>query len=140
MDKELLLKAIENDKNLDIMSLTTNKINALKKKVIDLLPIDTETKKDYLSILKEYRFIDELNEFINGRYIRWIKLSNESDFKLERGAAFVEYKITTNDTKIIYKNFYTPRHFQLNFDDCIFFQKLSDQELVILKALDHMEK
>lgn len=140
MDKELLLKAIENDKNLDIMSLTTNKINALKKKVIDLLPIDTEIKKDYLSILKEYRFIDELNEFINGRYIRWIKLSNESDFKLERGAAFVEYKITTNDTKIIYKNFYTPRHFQLNFDDCIFFQKLSDQELVILKALDHMEK
>ena len=140
MDKELLLKAIENDKNLDIMSLTTNKINDLKKKVIDLLPIDTETKKDYLSILKEYRFIDELNEFINGRYIRWIKLSNESDFKLERGAAFVEYKITTDDTKIIYKNFYTSRHFQLNFDDCIFFQKLSDQELIILKALDHMEK
>jgi hypothetical protein len=140
MDKELLLKAIENDKNLDIMSLTTVKINALKKKVIDLLPIEEETRKDYLSILKDYRFVDELDEFINGRYIRWVKLSNESNFKLERGAAFVEYKITKDDTKIIYKNFYTPKHFQLNFDDCIFFQKLSDQELIILKALDHMER
>ena len=140
MDKELLLKAIENDKNLDIMSLTTVKINALKKKVIDLLPIEEETRKDYLSILKDYRFVDELDEFINGRFIRWVKLSNESNFKLERGAAFVEYKITKDDTKIIYKNFYTPKHFQLNFDDCIFFQKLSDQELIILKALDHMER
>jgi hypothetical protein len=38
---------------------------------------------------------------------------------------------------IVCKN-YTNRHFQIKMDECLLFQKLTDQEKVILHALDHL--
>ena len=32
------------------------------------------------------------------------------------------------------------RIFQIKFDECVIFQKISDQEYIILQVLDHLEK
>ena len=46
----------------------------------------------------------------------------------------------TND-KYIQKNYgFNSRHFQISMDKNLIFQRLTDQELVLLSALDHLSK
>jgi hypothetical protein len=50
-------------------------------------------------------------------------------------------KIKEDGVYCICKNFGFPsRHFQIGMDKNLIFQKLTDQELVLLSALDHLAK
>jgi hypothetical protein len=50
-------------------------------------------------------------------------------------------KITDDGVFCVCKNYgYTQRHFQFSMDKNLIFQRLTDQELVLLSALDHLSK
>jgi hypothetical protein len=101
-------------------------------------------KDDTLEILKKlknYKYVDEMNELKYGTHIRWIPLENPENIHLKQGAVFCEMKITDNGVYCTCKNYGFPsRHFQLSFDKNLIFQKLTTQELVLLSALDHLSK
>ncbi len=50
-----------------------------------------------------------------------------------------EIKITDDGVLITSKNF-MHRHYTFKMDECLIFQKLSDQERILLSALDHLDK
>jgi hypothetical protein len=94
---------------------------------------------EILSKLKDYKYVDEMNELKYGRYLRWIPLMNVDDIHLTKGALFCEVKITDEGVFIICKNFgYSKKCFQIKMDECLVFQKLTNQELIILSALDNL--
>jgi hypothetical protein len=125
----LIKNAIQNENNQPILSLTYKKIEDRKYSILSELKLLSLRKK-----LKEYRHVDELQEFQIGRFIRWINLSTKT---FVNGGFIVRINIHENGTVITCKNpfnaFYT-----LKVDECIIFQKITQQEHVLLAAMEHL--
>ena len=138
-NKELLKKALDNESNESIMNLTTNKIKELNLNIIKELHLPRDITLKYMNKLKEYRYVDELTDMKYGSFIRWIPISDPNYLPLHAGGIICDIKITDNGIMIVCKNF-MHSHFQIKMDECLIFQKLTSQELILLSALDHLSK
>lgn len=139
---DLLQKALENEKNENIMKLTTKKIEKIKRKVLEkIVKIDNkQTITLYLSKLKDYIYVDSIDNLKQGSYLRWIYHDDASGKKdLNAGGILTEVKILDNEIQLVIKNFRN-KYYTLKFDDLITFQKLNNQELIILLAMDFLHK
>jgi hypothetical protein len=136
---ELLTKALENEKNENMMKLTTKKIEKIKIRVLkQIVKLDNDLIKTYLLKLKDYIYVDSIDNLKEGSYLRWIDVGKTKK-ELNTGGLLVEVKFVDNETLLVFKNFIN-RHYTLKFDDLITFQKLNNQELVILLAMDYLGK
>ena len=135
---QYLEKAINNEKNEFIVDLTFDKIERKKKEILDELKISRKIIRELLKKLDNYRYVEEMQELQYGNYIRWINLTNPDDLKLAIGGILCEIKIEDNIYLVI-KN-YMNRHFQINMEENLLFQKLSEQEMILLYALDYVNK
>jgi hypothetical protein len=81
-----------------------------------------------------------MNELKYGTYIRWIPIEKPDKINLTKGALFCEMKITDEGIFLICKNFGYGKHFRISMDKNLIFQKLTEQEIVLLSALDYLSK
>jgi hypothetical protein len=133
-----LTKALENTKNEYLLKYTLTKINEIKQKVINELPIFQKDKTTLKKKLKNYKYVVDLEELKEGSYIRWISLKNE-DYYLTNGGFIIEVIFTENGILLLIKginNFF----FKIIFDQSIIFQKLNKQENILLLTLDYLEE
>ena len=141
MDTEKLLKSLENEDNEYLLDLTTKKIRDMNKKVLHELDLTTKEMSEYLSKLKEYKYVDEVSDLKYGAYLRWVSLTDPDDLNLQKGAIFCEVKVADDGLFLICRNYgYSRKHFRLKFDENLIFQKLSEQELILLNVLDQLAK
>jgi hypothetical protein len=141
MDTEKLLKSLENEDNEYLLDLTTKKIRDMNKKVLHELDLTTKEMSEYLSKLKDYKYVDEVSDLKYGAYLRWISLTDPDDLDLQKGAIFCEVKVADDGLFLICRNYgYSRKHFRLKFDENLIFQKLSEQELILLNVLDQLAK
>ena len=139
MDVNKLLKALDDETNETLLNFTTKKIKEMNLKVLKELHLSNADTLELFEKLKSYKYVDEMNELKYGAYIRWIPIEDPTNISLSKGALFCEMKITNDGVFCICKNFgFTTRHFQISMDKTLIFQKLTDQELVLLSALDHL--
>lgn len=138
LDVEQLLKALDNDENESMIDLTTSKIKSIKNDMLQKLQLPRDTLKNYHKKLKDYRYVGELHEIRYGAYIRWINLKNIDNIRLTNGGIICDIQVTNTGLWIKCKNNMN-RFFQLKLDECLIFQKLSDQEKILLKALDYLQ-
>ena len=138
-DVNLLITALENEENSSIVNLDSSKIKTIKNNILQKLQIDRETLKLYHKKLKEYRYCSDLSDLQFGNYIRWISLKDPENIFLTNGAFFTDYIFENNMVYIICKNSRN-RIFRVKFDEIIIFQKLNNQENVILSVLDYLNK
>ena len=134
-----LLDALEEESNQSIMNLTSAKISKQKNDMLQQLGLPRDKLKLIHKKLKKYRYCSDLKDIQYGFYIRWIPLKNPDKIILTNGGIVCEIKITQQGTYIICKNRFN-NIFQLKFDECLIFQKISQQEAVILKVLDYLVK
>ena len=139
MDIPKLLKALENENNENLMNFTTIKLREMNQRVLKELPLSKSEYHDFVNKLKDYKFIDELNDLKEGAYIRWINISNPEKLVLTKGSIFCETKITDTGIVLVGKSFYN-KFFQIKLDDCLVFQRLTNEEKVLLNALDYLAK
>lgn len=139
MDVNKLMTALDNDTNETIMNLTIKKILEMKINILKELHLDKDITLSYLKKLKDYRYVDELNEIKYGAFIRWIPITDPAYLPLHHCGIISDIKITDNGVLLTCKNF-MHRHYTFKMDECLIFQKLTSQEQVILLALDHLEK
>ena len=141
MDVSKLLKALDDDSNETLLNFTSDKIKDMNLNIIKELQLPRKDTLDIMNKLREYKYVDEMNELKYGAYIRWIPIEDPTNINLTKGALFCEMKITDDGVFCVCKNYgYTQRHFQLSMDKNLIFQRLTDQELVLLSALDHLSK
>jgi len=99
-------------------------------------------KKETLALfhkLKNYKYIDEMQDLKYGTFIRWVPIDDPAQLHLTKGAIFCEMKITDEGMFCVCKNFGFPaKYFQLSMEKNLIFQKLTSQEMVLLSALDHL--
>lgn len=134
-----ILMALENNENSSIIDLDSSKIKEIKNNILQKLQLDRYTLKSFHKKLKNYRYCSDLSDLKVGNYIRWISLKNPEKINLTNGAFFVDYIFNNDMMKIICRNS-RGRTFQIKFDEVIIFQKLNDQENVILSVLDYLKK
>ena len=127
----LLSNAIQNENNSNIMSLSYAKINARKHQLLSELKLLSMQKK-----LREYRHVDELPELRMGCFIRWFNLSTQV---FSNGGFIVRIDIEANGTIITCKNQFN-KFFTIKLDECIVFQKITQQEHVLLSAMEHLSR
>ena len=139
LDINKLLGALDNDNNETIMNLTTQKIHEMTFKILKELLLPKKDIANYFSKLKNYRYVDELNDLKYGAFIKWIPLGDPNNLPLHAGGMICDIKITNKGVMIICKNFMN-KHYQIKMEECLIFQKITNQEMVLLSALDHLEK
>jgi hypothetical protein len=138
LDMNKLTKALDNVNNDNIMNLTTRKLMELNLKILKELMLDNETLISYLRKLKGYKYVDEIGDLKQGAFIKWIRITDPNNLVLNQCGLVCDIKITDDDVIIICKNF-MHRHYTFKMDEVLIFQKLSDQEMVIISALDHLD-
>jgi len=132
-----LLDALENDSNSSIINLTSRKIKEHKNNVLQQIQLPREKLKLYHKKLKDYRYCSDLKDIQYGFYIRWIPLKNPDNMNLTNGAIICDVKLVNGQLHVLCKN--RGRMMQIKFDEVLIFQKLSDQERVILSILDYLD-
>jgi hypothetical protein len=141
MDTDKLLKALEDDSNETLMNFSTIKIRQMNYQIVHELHLYQNDEQKLLDKLNGYKYVDEIADLRYGTYLRWINITDPNKIFLTKGALFCNVKITDDGIFLVCKN-YGPfsRHFQLNMDSNLIFQKLTDQENILLSALDHLSK
>ena len=134
-----LLKSLDNENNSSMNNLNSKKIKSMKNDYLQQLQLSREKLKEYHSKLKEYRYVDDLSDIQYGRYIRWINLKDPTNISLTQGGLIIDIKICQGGIQVVCKNFRNKK-FQIKIDECFIFQKLSDQEKIILSALDYLNE
>lgn len=141
MNVEKLLKALDDESNEILLNFTTDKIREMNFNILKELHLTKSETIEMYNKLKDYKYVDEMNDLKYGTYIRWIPIEDPNNIHLTKGALFCEMKITDNGIFCVCKNYGFPaRHFQLSMDKNLIFQKLTEQEQVLLSALDHLAK
>jgi|TARA_Y100000591_G_C21836117_1_gene702595 hypothetical protein len=132
-----LLDALENESNSSIINLTTKKIKEQKNNVLQQIQLPREKLKLYHKKLKDYRYCTDLKDIQYGFYIRWIPLKDPENMNLTNGAIICDVKLVNGQLHVLCKN--RGRMMQIKFDEVLIFQKLSEQERVILSILDYLD-
>jgi hypothetical protein len=139
LDMEKLLNAVDSEDNDYLLHLTTKKIQELNLNILKELSLPKKDTLDMLKQLTTYKYVDEIKELKYGRFLRWVPIKDPTHLKLTKGGVLCDIKATDNGIHIVCKNF-MHKHFQFKMDECLIFQRLSPQELVLLSALDHLSK
>jgi hypothetical protein len=136
-DKELLKKALENENNESITNLSISEIKSQKNDILQKLNLDKSDLKENLKKLKEYRYINNINDINYGCFIRYINLKKINNLNLNNGGVVCDIKIN-NGIEILCRNNIN-RFFQIKFDENLIFQKLTEQEKIILNVLKNLD-
>ena len=137
-DVNELLKAVDNENNAHITKFTKTQIQEMKEDILDQLGIDEDKKAELLEKLRYYRYIDDLASMKYGAYIRWINLKNPHRINLTNGGIMCDIKFFNDGVQVVCKNS-RGRIFQIKFDETIIFQKLTEQEQIILQVMDLLQ-
>jgi hypothetical protein len=125
MDVDKLLKALDNEENSHLLDLTNEKILNIKIDILKELGFSREKFLDILKKLKNYRYVDGMNELSYGAFIRWIPISNPEKLELAKGAIFCEFKVTDKGVFVVCKNFMS-KHYQFKLEENLLFQKIME--------------
>ena len=123
------------------MNFTTQQLREMILKILKELQLPRNETLDLMKKLKYYKYVDEMKDLKYGTYLRWIPIDDPEDIQLTKGALFCEMKVKEDGVYIICKNYgFNRKYFQIKLDENLIFQKLTEQELVLLSALDHLSK
>lgn len=123
----------------NLLHLNSGKIKEMKNNILQKLYISKEELAYYHKLLKDYRYVDELDEIKVGYFIRWFNLKKIDDIKLTNGGIIIDVQPGNDDINIICKNNMN-RLFTVTLNKSIIFQKISYHENMLIKIIDYVHK
>lgn len=136
IDSIKLSKVLDKKQNEVLLSLNSKKILELNLKIINELMLPKEVALDYMSKLKDYRYVDNIQHLKIGTYIRWINILDPDNLKLQRGGIICDIKKSKNEDIIITCKGISRAHFNIKLDECLLFQKRNKDEDLIISVMD----
>ncbi len=138
-DVNTLLEALENEDNEQLMNLDYEKIKIIKTNVLKNMGLNSRLYNELQQKLEHYRYVDEVPDLKYGGYIRWISLRKPDDIKLTTGGTICDIKVHDDGIHLVCRN-RVGQYFQIRMYENVIFQKLSDQERVLLSAMSYLNK
>lgn len=133
IDTAKLLESLESVKNDFLENQTIDSISANVFDSLVRLRIDKETVQSHCDKLIGYRYVDELHLLHKGKYVRWIR--HDIPDKLVRGAVVVDIQFGDFGANILCR-LVTGDFLKYRFDKCNTYQKLTEEEQLILMLYD----
>jgi hypothetical protein len=136
---EELDKIVDDIHKYKLDHLDSKIIKKMKYDILKSISQDKEELKQYYKLLNQYRYIDEVDEFRIGSYIRFFNLNKQEDISLSlmRGGFICDLKISKNNILIFCRN--GNRFFNIKLNECVVFQKNTKQEQVLIEIIDHLK-
>jgi hypothetical protein len=129
--KEILesLESVKNDflENETFGTISENVFQSLTK-----LPITQKMIAEHCRKLVGYRYVDELHLLHKGKYVRWI--THDDPNKIARGAVVVDIQFGDFGANVLCR-LMTGQFLRYRFDKCNTYQKLTDEEQMILQLI-----
>jgi hypothetical protein len=140
MNTNKLLVALEDERNDNLLDFNSHKLKEMIFKILKELHLSKKNTLDIFKKLNNYKYVNEVKDLKYGTFIRWIPIEDYTNIQLSKKAAiFCEVIINEKGIFCLCKNFgYNSKYFQIDMGKNLLFQKLTDQELVLLSALDHL--
>ena len=135
MNIELLKEALENDDNISIINTNIQELKENKNNILQKIGLDRNNLKIFNKKLKDYMYVENIGDLKYGHIIRWINLNKLENINLNSSALLCDIKILDNGIALVLKTF-NHKHITLYFNSNLFFQKISDEEKILLKAID----
>lgn len=139
MNLELLKDALENDSNINIINETLGSIKSKKNDVLQQFGFTKQELKEYHNKLKNYLYVDSINELKIGHSIRYFNITDPNNIKLSINAIINDIKVLDKGIAIVIK-FFNNKYSTIYYNNNIIFKKLSNQENVLLAALKYLNK
>lgn len=134
MDLETLKIALDNENNISIMNTNIQEIKNKKNDILQKIGLKKDNLKSYNKSLNGYRYIDEIKDLRYGSSVRWINLDKD-ELRLNNVAFLCDIKILDNGLSLLLRT-YNNKYITIYFNKCLIFQKLNDEEKIILKAIN----
>ena len=132
IDIDQLLDSTKNDflENCTFESIAKNVVESLV-----LIHVDKKSSqlKEYCEKLVGYRYVDELHLLHKGKYVRWIRL-DDSTKQLMKGGIVVDVRFGDIGPNVVCR-MTSGKFLQYRFNQCLTYQKLTDEEQLILSVL-----
>ena len=138
LDMDKIINAVENNENEYLTRFSRSQIQTMKNDALQMVINDGKKLKNYHKKLKDYIYISDLMYLKEGSYLRWIPLKEPTKIKLTNGGILVDTLFLNDGIQLRLKNNMN-RFFQIKFDEVIVFQKLRDQEQIILALMEVLE-
>ena len=135
IDMDELLRATENDKNDYLNDKTLDDILEENIQAIKRLKLQKNETIELSNKLVGYRYVENVFDIHKGKHIRWVRTGRP----ITNGAIVADVKFLDNGTHIVCTTA-MGRVFQIKFNECTVFQKLSVGEQLILMAYEHVRK
>lgn len=132
-----LLKALDNQENESLLELDHSKIKSDKNNILQRMQFSGDDVKKYHKTLKNYRYVDEIKDLKYGAFLRWFNLQKIPDIKLVTGGVLCDIRILDEGVHLVCKNF-SNKYMQIKMDECIIFQKITDEERVLLDVMKYL--
>jgi hypothetical protein len=113
----------------------------IEMQILSVLVPHYKTDKSIFELCKKlvgYRYVDELYQLHRGKHVRWLRYRigerplDEDAMRLTNGGIVVDLKFGENGASVLVRvpgaGFFT----QYKFDECYTFQKLTDEENMVL--------
>jgi hypothetical protein len=130
-----LLKDVSNEQTQHLEGQT---IESIARSIYDSLSLNVPKQmvQPFYDKLTGFRYIDKVYLLHRGKYVRWIR-NNTTPPKLENGGIVVDTKITDNGVVVLCK--FGSRFTQYRFNECITYQKLTPDEMLVLSAYSALQ-
>ena len=120
-----------------LLELNSSKIKEYKNNILQKIGFNRSELKHYHKVLKDYKYIDELDELKMGRYLRWVNLTKLENIKLYNGGFLINIEYQNNNIILLCKNA-TNKLFSIKMSDVVIFQKFITEDLLLIKILDYL--
>lgn len=139
MNTELLIKALENESNSNIIDTTSSNLKQQINNILQQLQIDKETLKSFNKSLKNYIYNESINDIKIGHSIKYIKIIDPAIIKLSKNYIICNIKVNNIGILITLKT-YNNKYFTIYFHENLIFKKINQEEAILLKALNYINK
>ena len=137
IDIDSLMSALDNEDNECLMQLDSRTVKAVKNDMLQKLNLPRDRLVKLHKQLSDYRYVDEMSELKYGAYIRWIPLRDPGRIRLTNGGIVCDILVKDNGIHVVCRNS-MHRFFQIRLVENMVFQKISDQEKVLLTVMDYL--
>lgn len=138
---EELLNTIQDEKTDYLDNKTIKSINQEVFEAIQSLNLSEERTKDLCEKLFDYRLVNDIHELHKGKIVKTINnINNDSLYlpKIHVKGKVLNIKFLDNGIHVVCIHF-PQRFLQYKFDQFLTFQKLSDEEQMILSAYEYIQ-
>jgi hypothetical protein len=141
LDVNAILSAMTKTENSTIANMTLKKIAERKHEILSSLNLTPEKMAEFDRKLQMYRVIEDPYELKHNQLIRWIPLrSLETRPYVTLGGCLFRIKYNEEDALHIVTIRNVKRFvFNIKFELNVVFQRLSQEELLILRAVEYVE-